>query len=235
MKKIRVRLTFTEGILGSLSSDPEIYKNYIASKAPNNELMDEEAELMASNASTDDLDRGITVFAKEDGKPFLYDYVIKGFFKNACSGLRMVDGTLSSRIKAYKKIIDNTIFIDERKLFINYEGDITFCERPLRGQTAQGERIALACSEEIAAGASIECTITTFVDDNLDLIKEWLNYGAFNGLGCWHNSGKGRFRWEEISTENAGVACSTKTDNTESSEPSKKKGGRKKKEIDNMV
>lgn len=232
MKKIRVRLTFTEGILGSLSSDPEIYKNYIASKAPKSELMDEEAELMATNATADDLDRGITVFAKKDGKPFLYDYVIKGFFKNACSGLRMVDGTLSSMIKAYKKVIDNTVFIDERELFINYTGEITFCERPLRGQTAQGERIALACSEEIGAGASIECTITTFVDDNIDLIREWLNYGAFNGLGCWHNSGKGRFTWEEISIEDVGIACSTKTDNTESSEPPKKKRGRKKKEED---
>ena len=32
MKEIKVKLTFTEEILGTAPSDPEIYKKYIASK-----------------------------------------------------------------------------------------------------------------------------------------------------------------------------------------------------------
>ena len=30
------------------------------------------------------------------------------------------------------------------------------------------------------------------------LVREWLDFGCFNGLGQWRNSGKGRFTWEEL-------------------------------------
>ena len=30
------------------------------------------------------------------------------------------------------------------------------------------------------------------------LVREWLDYGAYSGIGQWRNSGKGRFTWEEI-------------------------------------
>ena len=33
MKEVKVKLTFTEEILGTAPSDPEIYKKYIASKS----------------------------------------------------------------------------------------------------------------------------------------------------------------------------------------------------------
>ena len=72
------------------------------------------------------------------------------------------------------------------------------CQRPLRASTAQGERIALASSETVPAGAECEFTIVCLVDNDIDLVKEWLEYGQFHGMLQWRNSGKGRFVWEEI-------------------------------------
>ena len=62
----------------------------------------------------------------------------------------------------------------------------------------QGERVALATSEMLPAGTTCEFTIKTLKADLLPTIKEWLDYGALNGLGQWHNSGAGAFEWEEI-------------------------------------
>lgn len=70
--------------------------------------------------------------------------------------------------------------------------------RPLRAQTAQGERVSLAISEEIPSGAQIEFTVVCLLDKDADLVREWLDYGSLVGIGQWRNSGKGRFKWEEI-------------------------------------
>lgn len=72
------------------------------------------------------------------------------------------------------------------------------CQRPLRASTAQGERVALAHSETIPAGAVVEFTVQMLVDGHEKVVREWLDYGALRGLGQWRNSGKGRFKWEEI-------------------------------------
>ena len=112
--------------------------------------------------------------------------------------LRKVKGTKSEKIKAYKKQIDGLIFIKERKIPLEFEGEMGTCQRPLRGQTAQGERIALACSETVPAGATCEFTVICFCESDEALVKEWLDYGQYHGMLQWRNSGKGRFIWEEI-------------------------------------
>ena len=148
------------------------------------------------------MEKGKTVFAKgADGKPFLYDYQIKGFFKGACGALRKVKGTASEKIKAYKKDIDTVIFVFPRH--IEFEGveEVKECQRPLRVQTPQGERVSLAISEEIPGGASIKFRIECLSDDHEIAVREWLDYGKYSGIGQWRNSGKGRFVWEEIEDE----------------------------------
>ena len=45
----------------------------------------------------------------------------------------------------------------------------------------------------------MEIEITTLNKQMMELVCEWLDYGMFNGLGQWHNSGKGRFTWENLS------------------------------------
>ena len=63
----------------------------------------------------------------------------------------------------------------------------------------QGERVTIAISEEIPAGATMEFTIIYLLDSYEKVIREWLDYGMLSGLGQWRNSGHGRFTWEEIS------------------------------------
>ncbi len=142
------------------------------------------------------VEKSMTVFPKHNGKPFIYDYWIKGFFKYACGILARVDGTKSQNLKAYKKIINGTVFVQPRMLILDGKLGET-CQRPLRAQTAQGERIALANSETVPAGTSFNCTIV-LLDEKLEKhVREWLDYGQWSGLGQWRNSGKGRFSWKE--------------------------------------
>lgn len=200
MKEMKVRLTFTEPVLGTQPADPEIHSRFIASKAPDHKTLAEEVATMGAEQVEE---RGMTVFPKmEDGTPFLWDYQIKGFFKDACGMLRRVEGTKSKKLTAYKKEIDGLIFVKERRipLWMPIELDLTEtdCQRPLRAQTMQGERVTLAHSEEAPDGTYIEFTITCLKDSLMALVTEWLDYGALRGIGQWRNSGRGRFEWEEI-------------------------------------
>jgi len=196
MKTMRVRLTLTEEMLGTASNNPEIHSEFIASKAPDAKSREEEIESIGVDA---EVEKGMTVFSKdENGNPFLWDYQIRGFFKDACGMLRKVSTMKSSKLKAYKKEIDGLIFVQERKIPILFEGEIGNCQRPLRAQTAQGERISLANSETIPAGATLEFTVECLVDADMDAVEEWFDYGKLRGLGCWRNSGKGRYLWDKL-------------------------------------
>lgn len=196
MKEIKVKLTFTEPVLGTCPGDPDIYTTFIASKSPDaNTLEDEVAAIGVDGV----VEKGKTIFPKlDDGTPFFYDYQIKGFFTDTCGGLRKVKGSVSSGIKAFKKEIDKLVFVEPRNIPILFDGEMGECCRPLRAQTMQGERVSLAFSEQIPAGATCEFTIVLLCDDHEKAVREWLDYGRFSGIGQWRNSGKGRFRWEEI-------------------------------------
>lgn len=199
MEKMKVRLTFMEQVLGTASANPELHREYIASKSPDAATIEDEVAAIGVDAVEE---KAMTVFPKQDGKPFLYDYQIKGFFKNACKAMREVDKSASSKLKAYKTKIDNLVFVLDRKIFFeNPDGsDVTIgnLQRPLRASTAQGERIALANSESIPAGTEIEFTIGTLTPELMNQVVEWLDYGELNGIGQWHNSGCGRFTWKEV-------------------------------------
>ena len=196
MYDLKVRLTFIESVLGLTPGDPEIYRSYIASKAPDAATTEDE---VASLGIDKVVENGMTVFPREQGEPFFYDYQVKGFFKDTCGMLRRVPSYASASLKNYKKVIDGLVFVFPRKIPVHYEGDISLCERPLRASTPQGERVALAISEAIPAGATMEFTITCMDEKDLKLVREWLDYGYYRGLGQWRNSGKGRFLWAEVS------------------------------------
>ena len=203
METMHVRLTFIDEILGTASSDPEIHRSYIASKGPDALTLEEELETLTVDEVTE---KGMTIFSKdENGNPVLWNYQIRGFFKSACSALRAIKGTKSSKLKAYKKQIDLRIFVfadeankAERKIPIKVSGEIGSCQRPLRAQTMQGERVTLANSESIPAGSSVEFDIVLLEPEDREMVEEWLDYGQLNGIGQWRNSGKGAFTWEYV-------------------------------------
>lgn len=209
MKTIKAKITFIEPILGSLPNNKELYSQFIASKAPDASTIDDEIAELGEDAVTE---RGTTVFpGTMDGKPFIYDYQVKGFFKEACKMCKMDSSKLSSKLTAHLKKIDGNVFVyasdlrpsveagcEWKKLYIQDAFPVEIFERPLRAQTAQGERISLARSERIHEGASITCDIVTLLDNLEPMIREWLDYGLYKGLGQFRNAGYGRFVWEEL-------------------------------------
>lgn len=206
MEKIKVRATFIYGPLGSSPNNENIYRDFIGSKAPDADSLEDEVAALGKDAV---MEKGMTVFPKNDqGQPIFWDYQIKGFFKDACQMLSRVGGkdengkkkkvNESSKMAAYKKIIDGLIFVFPRQIPILNAGEIGTKERPLRAQTMQGERITLASSEEVADGAQITFTVACLSREHTAAVREWLNYGYVRGLGQWRNSGKGRFVWEEL-------------------------------------
>ena len=195
---MEVQLKLTEDILGSCPSDPYLHENYIASKAPDAWSKEEEIEALGTDAV---VEKGKTIFYKDaDGNPYLYDYQIRGFFKEACNALRVNKEYLSSKIKAYKKEVDLRIFIKERRIPFEGVGPMYDLQRPLRASTPMGERVALANSEAIPAGATLTFTIKAYNKEDLDLVREWLDYGEDHGLGQWRSGGYGKFSWKELKT-----------------------------------
>lgn len=194
--QLRIRATLIDEALGTASNNPNIHDEYIASKAP--DAMTREEEVAALGVA-EAVEKSMTIFPKdEDGDAVIWPYQIKGFFKESCGFMRKVPGSLSSKEKAYKKLIDGLIFVNEnKKIKINASG-FGECQRPLRAETAQGARVALAHSETVPAGAYFEFTVDLLDPKHRDLVLEWLDYGEIHGLGQWRNSGKGRFTYEVI-------------------------------------
>ena len=93
-------------MLGTASANPEIHREFIASKSPDAGGIEEEVAAIGSDAATE---KAMTVFPKKDGAPFLWDYQLKGFFKDSCSALARVPNTKSNKLKAFRKVIDGTI------------------------------------------------------------------------------------------------------------------------------
>lgn len=194
MTKVHVKLTFTDDLLGTSSGNPELHREFIASKAPDAAKMEEEVASLGVEAVEE---KSMTVFPKmADGTPYLWDYQICGFFKEICGAMRGIPGTKSSKVKAYKKKVDNTIFVEPREIPLDLHGmKIADCQRPLRASTMQGERIALANSEVCPQGTTCEFDVLCMVDEDVDMLREWLEYGKYKGIGQWRNSGKGRFEF----------------------------------------
>lgn len=205
METRRIRVELIDEMLGTNPNNKNIHEDYISSQAPDAESRKEELEHLPAE---DMVQKEMTVFYRDkDGNPEMASYHLYGFFKSACGYLRKVDKTESKKLKAYKKTIDGLIKVypdanDKTGRFIKLhlpEGaEIGNCQRPLRAQTMQGERVALANSETVPAGTWFECDIVVWDSSTWAYIEEWLNYGEFNGLGQWRSSGKGAFTWSYV-------------------------------------
>jgi len=217
---MKVKLKFTEEVLGTATPDPEVYAKYIASLSPN---LDQEIkslpdkELMTKADMAGFLDApwkeaeaekapALTVFHRGvDGNPILYDYQIRGFIKEALGAKVEFRGMTIGKSKAklskwtYRRMVDNYIFVSPRVIALDMQGaNMGICTRPLRAETMQGPRVALAASETVPVGTTCEIEITVLEDDLMPLVIECLDYGKHKGIGQWRNSGKGRFEWLKV-------------------------------------
>ena len=190
-KTMKVTLKLTEEMLGTQPANKNIHGEYIAANSADAEKF---AEEQAALPAEELVAKGMTVFYRDEtGAPAMMDYHIKGFFKDACGMLSRVKSTKSSGLKAYKKIIDGLIFVSPRIIPIDmHGGKMGECQRPLRAQTAQGERVSIAHSETVPVGSTLTFEVTCMDEAHESAVKEWLEYGKLRGLGQWRNSGKGR-------------------------------------------
>lgn len=188
--KHNIVISFEEPLLGTVPMDREVYSNYILDKKSERNDEDELETLRE--------EKGKTGFHRDGDAPILYDYVLKGFFKDACGMMHRVAKSESSKLRAYKKIIDGLVFVTPRRIPIKLSGPLDVLQRPLRADTAKGERVALAYSEMVPAGSTLAYTLSVLDADvvHVALLREWLDYGSLRGLGQWRNAGYGRFSYQ---------------------------------------
>lgn len=217
---LKVRVTTVEPMLGMTAADTKIVEKYIARKSPDGQIHSDEMDALsrAIEAIKKDKDGGkdseaspsiVSVFPRgADGKPILWDYQIKGFLKDTLdamieSGVYTEKDLKKLRLSRYlyKRTVDKMIFVAPRQIPIVTGQEMSFCGRPLRAQTMKGERVALALSEQVQAGAVLEFEFRLFDANLIEAIQWCLDYGEYRGLGQWRNSGVGRFTWEEVSLE----------------------------------
>lgn len=198
--RMTVRIAFIEDLLGSAPADPDIYTRFVASKAPAEWQAGEEQGTLNG-----DRERGFTVFHQDSRGCFLYNYVLKGYLKEAGNVLKDAD---SIKVKNLRSKIDNYVFVQPRRLYLMRDGKVIqepdeVLERPLRGMTMKGPRVSLASSELIKAGCYFDATIEILEHKELtpELIGQLLNYGRYKGIGQWRNGGYGCFTWEEVRQE----------------------------------
>ena len=192
-KEYGLKVTFTESVLGT-QPQKDVATEFITSKAVDENGNLPEDELMRLPEA---LEKGTTAFFHDPttGAPLMCDYQIKAFLKETGRTFNGLRGVKNLRNK-----IDNLVFVEPRwvELHLPDGGKITYCERPLRAETAQGPRTGLARSEELPAGTWFECKVVVYDGGNISepLLRDLLDYGKRKGYLQWRNGGHGRFVYE---------------------------------------
>lgn len=201
MKTTKYRATFTECLLATKPNDEMVHETYIAAKREKGIAKDElDAETRTLN-EIERLEKGCTVFHRmKDGTPMVWDYQIKGFLKDAIKALRRDPDSACSKLKNYKGVIDGSVFVKPRMIPLQLPEGATLgtCQRPLRAQTMQGERVALTQSEEAPTGTVIEFSVLTLAPGIDKALAECWEYAQLRFMGAWRNSGKGTAIVKEV-------------------------------------
>ncbi len=200
MRTFVVTLTLTEEMLGTVPKNKDVYARYIATKAPEGEAPDEVDTVPAS----EEPDRpGWTGFhLDDDGNPGIYDYVIRGFFKaaaTACRRMEKDDAPLSQNLASHKTVIDTGVFVRPRFIPLVLPEGTTMGvnERPLRADTAKGPRVTVVRSDTVPAGTTCTFRVTVLnAKVTEETLREWLDFGAWQGLGQWRSGGNGTFDYD---------------------------------------
>lgn len=182
-------------------------------------------EMTAEEMADDKIEKQTTVFPRNTDKKlagmpenarFSYDYQWRGFFKEALQlGTELKEEKLGILSKwTVRKAVDSMVFLAERRIpFLNAAGEpiteVKLLERPLRAMTQRGERICLARSEIIPAGATASFTLKWLESADKkskqritrEMLLWALDYGCLKGFGQWRGGGFGRFEYEIIETD----------------------------------
>lgn len=238
MARMKVIFTFLGSVLGTKPLNPDIVKDFIASRAADLAIMKAEVasahkllqswveKMKKHSDKTEDeikaelLSSPMTVFSRtKEGNPYINSYMIKGMLKENSDNLRktlaLTKGhALNPQLKGIKNNMTKYahVFVNEdmtgKSVLLhdmdgndigNVQGEL---QRPLRVDTMQGPRVALAISENIPVTSQIEFNIFYMRPVTKEILIETLNLGLFNGIGQWRNSGEhGNFMFEILEEE----------------------------------
>jgi len=186
---IAVKIKLTERLLGTVPKDKTVYATYIGNKTTEQNNTEEIATVQEIE------ERGWTGFHKDENGLFVYDYLVKGFLKNAANVLKD-----SLKIKNARAKIQNYVFVMPRKIYFGKQKPDGVFERPLQAMTMQGPRVSLVRSDYIEAGLELDFIIKILehkeITDNV--INELLQYGELQGLGQFRNGSFGRFKFSTV-------------------------------------
>lgn len=211
---LRVRLKLIEPMLGTVPMSPEIYEAHIVSKTRKqlakkslSPELKEQYESRLKDGGKEEVEtvpeseeKGHTSFHVdvETGELFMYDYMVRGFFKAACQAIKdRVNRGRQTKIIPWnhQALVDELIFVLPRRVMFGKKSVDGLLERPLRAKTPQGPRVALARSDFIDAGTEFDFTVGVIDGYKVskDMIEELLKYGRWKGLGQFRNGSYGRF------------------------------------------
>lgn len=234
-ESLRFKLTFQTPLLGCASGNPEIHQEFIASKAMDQAKSEEEVAAVAKAIEgkeplteqdiAEKVEKASTVFPKDENGLHVWDYQVKGYFKESI-GVLIELGEVDLSKWLVKRAVDQFVFTFPRRIYLrNPEGEIikrpaSTLQRPLRASTLQGDRIALARSELLPEGTTAEFEVRilrpspakakTDKKGNLkkgyesnvaiidaETIRSAMQYGEMHGFLQWRGGGFGRFTFEE--------------------------------------
>jgi len=231
-REYHVKLKFTTPVLGTSNTS----SFYLQKNREEIEKLRRELEKHGIDAQVGDAEDGLeaieeigkkmTVFRRDEkGNPILLGYMIKGFLKTATATLDLFMKAKRGKkepepLSEYmvKKVIDLHFFPTYQIHFLDERGEIItdslvkVFERPLRGMTAQGERVTIAISEMIEPPCFMEFDITCVMpekvekllpqfsgnDPILKYLREAFLYGEYCGIGQFRSGQFGRFVIQEL-------------------------------------
>lgn len=204
VEKLVIQCRTLVPILGLASGNKAIHEEFISSKAPKTEDAVQES---AAIPVSEQIEKAMTVFPRNEKGLFFWDYQMRGAFKGLIEILIELGDCKISKW-SYKKAVDNFLYITPRIIYLQrpdggycQPSDVTKNERPLRATTMQGDRIALASSEQLDAGTNWTFELTLLTGSNpktklaiidRELIEKCLALTPFHGFGQWRGGGWGR-------------------------------------------
>lgn len=205
IRKYNVEIELLEDQLGTIPVSKSIFAKHLASKITQKgkrdgmtpeeiqERIDEDLESYDEDDS--DLKAGYTTFFKdEDKNPYIKDYMIKGFLKDAASALKQFGKHKQLRSKVVK-----FVFIEPRKILLPKQEKYNVLERPLRAMTARGERVSIARSDTIPAGTIIKFTVVCLAGIiSKKCLETLFEYGKYIGVGQFRSGGYGKFSVKKL-------------------------------------
>lgn len=142
------------------------------------------------------------------GRLHLWDFQLMGYLKAAAQTLELkVPGKRVAAVSAVTQIQRLAWVFGvsedpmERRLWLRRADGAYVTEpdgltdRPLRAQTARGERVSIAVSEQLHPPVWCEARLVLLRGCALrrEQLEDVLAYGVFQGLGQWRSGGWGRF------------------------------------------